>query len=198
MSAGAMPGMSAGAMPSAAPSDLTGQALIDRVGDLVRSVPDYPTAGVVFRDITPLLADGPAFAAVVREMAARVPGPVDLVAGMEARGFIFAAPVAYELGAGFLPVRKAGKLPGPTAKRDYQLEYGAASVEIHPFTVPAGSRVLVVDDVLATGGTAAATVQLLEGCGAEVVGLSFLMDLTFLPGRSRLAGYAVDALLAVE
>lgn len=190
--------MSAGAMPGAVPSALTGQALIDRVEELVRSVPDYPTAGVVFKDITPLLADGPAFAAVVRELAARVPGPVDLVAGMEARGFIFAAPVARELGAGFVPVRKAGKLPGPTAKREYQLEYGAASVEIHPFTVPAGSRVLVVDDVLATGGTAAATVQLLEDCGAEVVGLSFLLDLTFLPGRSRLAGYPVDALLAVE
>lgn len=176
---------------------LTGQALVDRVDALVRDVPDYPTAGVVFKDITPLLADGPAFAAVVQEMAARAPGPVDLVAGMEARGFILAAPVAAALGAGFLPVRKAGKLPGPTARRDYSLEYGAASVELHPFTVPAGSRVLVVDDVLATGGTAAATVELLHECGAEVVGLSFLLDLTFLPGRSRLAGHHVDALLAV-
>jgi adenine phosphoribosyltransferase len=176
---------------------LTGDALVARVEELVRDVPDYPTAGVVFKDITPLLADGPAFHAVVQEMAARVPGPVDLVAGMEARGFILAAPVALALGAGFLPVRKAGKLPGPTARRDYQLEYGAASVELHPFTVPPGSRVLVVDDVLATGGTAKATIELLEECGAEVVGLSFLMDLTFLPGRSRLEGHHVDALLAV-
>jgi adenine phosphoribosyltransferase len=176
---------------------LTGDALVARVEELVRDVPDYPTAGVVFKDITPLLADAPAFHAVVQEMAARVPGPVDLVAGMEARGFILAAPVALALGAGFLPVRKAGKLPGPTARRDYQLEYGAASVELHPFTVPPGSRVLVVDDVLATGGTAKATIELLEECGAEVVGLSFLMDLTFLPGRARLDGHHVDALLAV-
>lgn len=176
---------------------LVGEALIARIDELVRDVPDYPTAGVVFKDITPLLADGPAFSAAVREIAARVPGRVDLVAGMEARGFIFAAPVAHELGAGFLPIRKAGKLPGPTASREYELEYGAATVEVHPFTVPQGARVLVVDDVLATGGTAAATVSLLEECGAEVVGLSFLMDLTFLPGRSRLTGYPVDALLAV-
>lgn len=178
--------------------ELSGRALVDRVDHLVRSVPDYPRPGVVFKDITPLLADGPAFAAVVREMAARVPGPVDLVAGMEARGFILAAPVALALGAGFLPVRKAGKLPGPTATREYSLEYGAAAVEIHPFTVPRGARVLVVDDVLATGGTAMATVELLEECGAEVVGLSFLLDLTFLPGRSRLAGRPVEALLAVD
>ncbi|HEY0240075.1 MAG TPA: adenine phosphoribosyltransferase [Friedmanniella sp.] len=185
---------------SAAPQDgdgLTGDALVARIHELVRDVPDYPTAGVVFKDITPLLADGAAFAAVIREIAARIPGPVDLVAGMEARGFILAAPVARELGAGFLPIRKAGKLPGPTASRQYELEYGAATVEVHPFTVPPGARVLVVDDVLATGGTAAATVELLEECGAEVIGLSFLMDLTFLPGRSRLTGYPVDALLAV-
>ena len=169
--------------------------LVGRAGALVKDVPDYPTPGVVFKDITPLLADGPAFDAVVREMAARVPGPVDLVAGMEARGFILAAPVAMALGAGFLPVRKAGKLPGPTARRDYELEYGAASVELHPFTVPAGSRVLVVDDVLATGGTAQATVELLEEWGGVVVGLSFLMELTFLGGRDKLQGRHLDVLL---
>lgn len=167
------------------------------IADLVRDVPDYPTPGVVFKDITPLLADGPAFAAVVRAIAGAAPGPIDLVAGMEARGFIIAAPVAVALGAGFLPVRKAGKLPGPTASRDYALEYGAATVEVHPATIPAGARVLVVDDVLATGGTAAATVELLESCGAQVVALSFLLDLTFLPGRSRLTGRTVQALLEV-
>lgn len=185
-------------MNTATDERATGRAaLVARLHELVRDVPDYPTAGVVFKDITPVLADGDAFAAVVAEMAAAAPGPVDLVAGMEARGFILAAPVAAALGAGFLPVRKAGKLPGPTVAREYELEYGAATVEVHPFTVPAGARVLVVDDVLATGGTAAATVSLLEECGAEVVGLSFLMDLTFLPGRSRLTGYPVDALLDV-
>lgn len=177
--------------------DLTGDALRRRIDQLVRSVPDYPTAGVTFKDITPLLADGPAFASVVAEMASRVVGPVDLVAGMEARGFILAAPVALALGAGFLAVRKAGKLPGPTAAEDYELEYGSARVEIHPSTVPAGSRVLIVDDVLATGGTAAATVRLVESCGAQVVGLSFLMELSFLPGRAQLAGHRVDALLDV-
>ncbi len=179
------------------PRALTGDALRRRIDELVRDVPDYPTAGVMFKDITPLLADGPAFASVVAAMAAQVDGPVDLVAGMEARGFILAAPVALALGAGFLPVRKAGKLPGPTAAEDYELEYGSARVEIHPSTVPAGSRVLIVDDVLATGGTAAATVRLVEGCGAEIVGLSFLMELSFLPGRSLLAGHRVDALLDV-
>ncbi len=178
-------------------SSVGGGPLAERISGLVRDVPDYPTAGVVFKDITPLLADGAAFAAVVRAIADAAPGPVDLVAGMEARGFILAAPVALALGAGFVPVRKAGKLPGPVASRDYDLEYGAATVEVHPATIPAGARVLVVDDVLATGGTAAATVDLLESCGAEVVGLSFLLDLTFLPGRSRLVGRTVQALLEV-
>lgn len=173
------------------------QQLADRIEALVRDVPDYPTPGVMFKDITPLLADAAAFDATIKAMAHAIPGPIDLVAGMEARGFIVAAPVAQELGAGFIPIRKAGKLPGPVARREYELEYGAAAVEVHPFTVPAGSRVLVVDDVLATGGTALATIELLQECGAEVVGLSFLMDLTFLPGRERLAGYPVNALLNV-
>lgn len=179
------------------PQNQSEQELAARIEALVRDVPDYPTPGVVFKDITPLLADADAFAATIRAMAHAIPGPIDLVAGMEARGFIVAAPVAQELGAGFIPIRKAGKLPGPVASREYELEYGAATVEVHPFTVPAGSRVLVVDDVLATGGTALATIELLEECGAEVVGLSFLMDLTFLPGRERLAGHAVNALLNV-
>lgn len=182
---------------------MTSQNLTDdpqlaaRIEALVRDVPDYPNPGVVFKDITPLLADAQAFADTIKAMAHAIPGPIDLVAGMEARGFIVAAPVAQELGAGFVPIRKAGKLPGPVASREYELEYGTATVEVHPFTVPAGSRVLVVDDVLATGGTALATIELLEECGAEVVGLSFLMDLTFLPGRERLAGHPVNALLSV-
>ena len=171
--------------------------VLRRIDQLVRLVPDYPQPGVLFRDITPLLADAAAFADVISEIAGRVDGPVDLVAGMEARGFLLAAPVAVALGAGVLPVRKAGKLPGPTAAQSYELEYGTATIEIHPDTVPAGARVLVIDDVLATGGTAAATVALLQRCGAEVVGLSFLVELEALRGRDLLAGHAIDVLVAV-
>ena len=171
--------------------------VLRRIDQLVRLVPDYPQPGVLFRDITPLLADAAAFADVIAEIVRRVDGPVDLVAGMEARGFLFAAPVAVALGAGVLPVRKAGKLPGPTAAQSYELEYGTATIEIHPDTVPAGARVLVIDDVLATGGTAAATVALLQRCGAEVVGLSFLVELEALRGRDQLAGHAIDVLVAV-
>lgn len=187
-------GSTAGAL-SGAPAGRA--ALLARVDELVRRVPDYPQPGVLFRDITPLLADGPAFAGVVDAIAADAPAGVDLVAGMEARGFLLAAPVATALGAGVLPVRKAGKLPGPTAIEHYELEYGHASVEIHPFTVPAGARVLVIDDVLATGGTAAATVALLQRCGADVVGLSFLVELLGLDGRARLGDLPVDALVQV-
>jgi adenine phosphoribosyltransferase len=172
-------------------------AVVARIEELVRLVPDYPQPGVLFRDITPLLADSEAFADVVAAIAATADGPVDLVAGMEARGFLLAAPVAVALGAGVVPVRKAGKLPGPTASESYELEYGEATIELHPFTVPAGARVLVIDDVLATGGTAAATVALLEHCGADVVGLSFLVELDALGGRARLAGQHVETLLHI-
>ncbi|MCC2317398.1 adenine phosphoribosyltransferase [Cellulomonas chengniuliangii] len=182
-------------MPAAA---LRGDALITRMHELIRDVPDFPSPGVGFKDITPLLADAEAFAGVVEEIASRVDGPVDLVAGTEARGFILAAPVAVALGAGFVPVRKHGKLPGPTAAEEYALEYGTATVEVHPFTVPRGARVLIVDDVLATGGTAGATIRLFEHCGAQVVGLSFLVELEFLHGRDVLAGHRVESLLAVS
>nr|WP_170272034.1 adenine phosphoribosyltransferase [Cellulomonas fimi] len=182
-------------VPSGAPTDRA--RLLTRVDELVRLVPDYPKPGVLFRDITPLLADGPAFAGVVDAIAQAAPEGVDLVAGMEARGFLLASPVAVALGAGVLPVRKAGKLPGPTAVEHYELEYGHASVEIHPFTVPDGARVLVIDDVLATGGTAAATVALLEQCGAHVVGLSFLVELEGLAGRDRLGDHPIDVLVRI-
>ena len=171
--------------------------VLRRVNELVRLVPDYPEPGILFRDITPLLADAEAFTAVVHAIAGAVEGPVDLVAGMEARGFLFAAPVAVALGAGVLPVRKAGKLPGPTASESYALEYGTATIEVHPDTIPAGARVLVIDDVLATGGTAAATVALLERCGAVVVGLAFLVELEALRGRDHLEGHPIDVLVAV-
>jgi adenine phosphoribosyltransferase len=170
--------------------------LVDRCRTLIRDVADYPHAGVMFKDITPLLADGPAFGAVVAELAHRARAlDVHLVAGMEARGFILGAPVAAALGVGFVPVRKAGKLPGPTLAASFALEYGSATVEIHPDTIPAGARVLVLDDVLATGGTAAATAGLVERAGGVVVGLAFLLELTFLSGRERLGDRQVDVLL---
>jgi adenine phosphoribosyltransferase len=174
--------------------------LAERCALLIRDVPDYPGPGVMFKDITPLLADGPAFAAVVEHLAdvARLAGGIDLVAGMEARGFIMGAPVATALGVGFVPVRKAGKLPGPMLGVDYDLEYGSARVELHHETIAPGARVLVVDDVLATGGTAAATVSLIEEAGGVVVGLAFLLELTFLAGRSRLADLPLDVILTVD
>ncbi|MDM7831267.1 adenine phosphoribosyltransferase [Cellulomonas edaphi] len=173
------------------------EAAARRVEELVRLVPDFPEPGVLFRDITPLLADGDAFAQVCAALAVQAGGPVDLVAGMEARGFLLAAPIAVHLGAGLIPVRKAGKLPGPLASESYSLEYGDATIELHPSTIPAGARVLVVDDVLATGGTAAATIRLVERCGATVVGLSFLVEIEALAGRAQLAGHAVHALVSV-
>jgi len=169
-------------------------SLVQRAAGFIQDVPDYPTPGVVFKDITPLLANGPMFAEVVAHLAALAP-PVDVVVGMEARGFILGAPVAIALGAGFVPVRKEGKLPRRTLAGAYDLEYGSAVLEVHADTLARGARVLIVDDVLATGGTAAATVELLERAGAVVVGLSFLMELTFLEGRTRLAARTVDTLL---
>jgi len=149
----------------------------------VRDIPDYPQAGVVFKDITPLLGDADAFGDVVEAMAAAF-GPVDKVVGIEARGFILAAPVAYEIRAGFVPVRKKGKLPAPTFAQDYDLEYGSATLEVHQDAFGPGDRVLVVDDVLATGGTARATASLIHRAGAQVVGVAVLMELSFLKGRA--------------
>lgn len=171
--------------------------LATRIDALLRQVPDFPEPGVVFRDITPLLADGAAFAETVAAIAETPPAPVDLVVGVESRGFLLAAPVAIHLGVGLALVRKAGKLPGPTVAESYTLEYGTATVEVHPFTVPDGSRVLVVDDVLATGGTAAATVRLLERCGADVVQLTFLVELLGLGGRAQLPDVPTATLLAL-
>ncbi|MBC7291239.1 MAG: adenine phosphoribosyltransferase [Actinotalea sp.] len=174
---------------------MTEDQLVARVRELIHDVPDYPEPGVVFKDITPLLADGPTFRAVVHHMAAGAPGPVDLVVGMEARGFILGAPVAAALGAGFIPARKAGKLPRETVTGAYDLEYGSAVLEVHADTIGHGARVLIVDDVLATGGTAAATVELIGRTGGEVVGLSFLMELGFLHGRDRLEGQRLDVVV---
>lgn len=167
----------------------------------VRDIPDWPTPGIMFRDITPLLADADAFARTVAELARThgdgVGRPVDLVAGIEARGFILAAPVAHQLQAGFIPVRKHGKLPHETLSEAYSLEYGEAVLEIHADAIPAGSRVLVVDDVLATGGTVAATAELVRRAGGEVVGVNVLIELAALGGRARNPGLAIDALLTM-
>jgi adenine phosphoribosyltransferase len=162
----------------------------------IRDIPDYPKQGILFKDITPLLGDGPAFAAVIAEMAAGYPD-VDKVAGIEARGFILAAPVALELTAGFVPVRKEGKLPAETYAESYSLEYGTATLEVHKDAFAPGERVLIVDDVLATGGTAAATVELVKRAGATVAGLMVLLELGFLSGREKLPDIPVRALLAV-
>ncbi|HEY7143496.1 MAG TPA: adenine phosphoribosyltransferase [Streptosporangiaceae bacterium] len=166
------------------------------ISSAIRDIPDYPQPGVVFKDITPLLADAAAFAAVVRALAGSA-GPVDKVAGIEARGFILAAPVACKLGAGFVPVRKQGKLPGPTHRQSYQLEYGSAAVEIHTDALAPGDRVLIIDDVLATGGTAAATAELVRRAGARIAAVSVLLELSFLHGRDRLDGLDVRSLLVV-
>ncbi len=170
--------------------------LTELIAARVRDIPDYPRRGVVFKDITPLLADGQAFSAVVDALAA-VYGPVDKVAGIEARGFILAAPVACRLGAGFVPIRKKGKLPGVTFAQDYELEYGMATIEVLTDAFEPGDRVLVIDDVLATGGTARATADLVLRAGAQVTGLAVLLELSFLNGRARLSDLPVSALLTV-
>jgi len=171
-------------------------ALVDLIRKRIRDVPDYPQPGISFKDITPLLGDGPAFAAVIGELAAGH-GPVDKVAGIEARGFILAAPVATRLGAGFVPVRKAGKLPAATYAEDYQLEYGTATIEVHTDAFDPGDRVLIVDDVLATGGTALATADLVRRAGAQVTGVAVLLELAFLAGRDKLGDIGFRALLTV-
>jgi len=162
----------------------------------VRDVPDYPKPGVLFKDITPLLGDAEAFGSLVEAMAATF-GPVDKVVGIEARGFILAAPVAYEIRAGFVPVRKQGKLPSATFAEEYELEYGTATLEVHQDAFAPGERVLIVDDVLATGGTARATASLIHQAGAEVVGVAVLMELSFLKGREAIPDLEVRSLLVV-
>lgn len=166
------------------------------ITSLIRDIADYPTAGVTFRDITPLLGNGPGFARAVDDLAARFSDlSVDRVVGVEARGFILAAPIAYRLGAGFVPVRKAGKLPWAVAREEYTLEYGSDKLEIHRDAIHPDERILVIDDVLATGGTAAATARLVEALGGSVVGIGFLIELADLGGASALAGHRIEALV---
>lgn len=164
----------------------------------IRTIPDFPKPGIMFRDVTTLFGDGEAFRATIDQMVAHYKGvKIDKVAGIEARGFIFAAPVAYRIGAGFVPVRKQGKLPSATFAQEYKLEYGTATLEVHQDAFEPGDRVLIVDDVLATGGTARATASLVERSAAEVAGIAVLMELSFLNGRSALSGLDVRALLTV-
>ena len=183
-------------------STRTGSAEQSAALSLIRDVPDYPTPGVVFKDITPLLSDPAAFAAIVSAMAAEgarlADGSIDVVVGIEARGFILAAPVALALGAGLVPVRKPGKLPGPTYDVSYTLEYGAGTLHVHQDAFAPGARVLVVDDVLATGGSVAATAELVGRSGAELVGACVLMELAFLSGRERVGDLPVAALEVVR
>lgn len=169
---------------------------IERLRASIRDVPDFPQPGIVFKDITPLLADPVTFSAVIDELVVGLGrGTVTKVVGIEARGFIVAAPVAYHMAAGFVPVRKAGKLPWETERQSYTLEYGEQTLEIHTDALAAGDRVAIVDDVLATGGTAEATAELVERCGGTVVGLAFLIELAFLNGRARLERWPKLSLL---
>ena len=163
----------------------------------IREVPDFPKPGILFYDITTLLRDADAFREVIDRMAAAVKDErIDLVVGMESRGFIFAAPLADRLRAGFVPVRKLGKLPAETIEVEYDLEYGTATLEIHRDAIAPGQRVLVVDDLLATGGTVLGTIELVRRLGGEIAGLSFMVELTALAGRARLGEFTIHTLIA--
>ena len=172
---------------------------IARLRSLIRDVPDFPHAGIVFKDITPLLSDDAAFSSVIDLIVVHYGrGRVDKVVGIEARGFILASPVAYHFGAGFVPVRKAGKLPWSTDRQEYELEYGTATLEVHTDAISEGERVLIVDDVLATGGTARATATLVERLGGSVVGIATLIELGFLNGRDQLPGYDLCTMIRYD
>jgi adenine phosphoribosyltransferase len=169
---------------------------LEQIKNLIRDVPDFPQEGIVFKDITPVLSDPIAFSTLIDLIVVHFGrGNVDKVVGIEARGFILASPVAYHFGAGFVPVRKQGKLPSETVSREYELEYGTATLEIHRDAVRPGERVLIVDDVLATGGTARATASLVEQIGGKVYGIACLIELGFLKGREQLAGHDLFTLI---
>jgi len=187
------------------------QKIVEKLKESIRSIPDFPKKGILFRDITTLLKDGPRFKDAVEILAAgykekaidKTPPykgiggsiPVDKIVAIEARGFIFGGAIAYKLGAGFVPVRKKGKLPAEVREVTYQLEYGADTLQIHRDALSAGDKVVIVDDLLATGGTARAVCQLLEQSGAEIVGIEFLIELTDLKGIEKLKGYPVHSII---
>ena len=169
---------------------------MDRLKTLIREVPDYPKPGILFYDITTLLKDAGGLRSIIDALEKTAGGrQIDRVVGIEARGFIFAPAVAYALQAGFVPIRKPKKLPAATERMEYALEYGTDSIEIHRDAIEPGQNVLIVDDVLATGGTAAAAARLVENIGGKVVGLAFVIELDFLKGREKLPGHRVDAVL---
>ncbi len=170
---------------------------IDQLKALVRDVPDFPEPGIIFKDLMPLIGNADAFRSTIEQLAEWAkPRNPDIILGAEARGFIFGGALAYELGCGFVPARKPGKLPWKTVRETYELEYGTDSLEVHADAFANGARVIVLDDVLATGGTARAKVDLVERLGGVVVGALFVIELTFLDGRERLAGTDVHALIA--
>ena len=170
---------------------------IEELKGLIRDIPDFPQKGIVFKDITPLLADENAFSSVIDLIVVNYGrGNIDKVVGIEARGFILASPVAYHFGAGFVPVRKEGKLPWDSEREEYELEYGTAVLEVHKDAIRPGERVLIVDDVLATGGTARATARLVERLGGKVVGVACLIELSFLKGRQAVADYDFFSLIS--
>jgi adenine phosphoribosyltransferase len=168
----------------------------DQLKNLIREVPDFPKKGILFYDITTLLKDKAGYATLIDVLAERYIGKgVDLILGMEARGFIFGPALAYRLSAGFVPVRKPGKLPAATERVEYDLEYGSNVLEVHKDAIQRGQRVLIVDDLLATGGTAEATAKLASGLGAQITGLAFVVELDFLKGRDKLKSYEVYSVL---
>ncbi|MFN2460678.1 MAG: adenine phosphoribosyltransferase [Candidatus Velthaea sp.] len=168
----------------------------EQIESLIRAIPDFPIPGILFRDITPLLKDAAGFKALIDVFADRYRGQrIDCVVGIEARGYMIGAPLAYQLGAGFVPVRKPGKLPGTKFTEEYALEYGTNSLEIHDDAVGDGQRVLIVDDLLATGGTIAATLRLLEKLGADIAGVAVLIELAALGGRKALGGIDVTSFI---
>jgi adenine phosphoribosyltransferase len=165
----------------------------------IRDIKDFPTEGILFKDITTLLKEGPAFRAVVDMLAANYANDrIDVVVGIESRGFIFGGAVAHQLGAGFVPVRKLGKLPGKTIEVEYELEYGRDALAMHEDAVQPGQRVLAVDDLLATGGTMAAALRLVQQLGGKVIGVAFMIELAFLKGREKLKDYPLHSLIVYE
>jgi adenine phosphoribosyltransferase len=169
---------------------------MNNLQNFIRNVQDFPKPGIGFKDITTLLKEPVAFRAAIDSIASEYASvKIDKIVGTESRGFIFGAPLAYNLHAGFVPVRKPGKLPAETESAEYELEYGTDKVEIHKDAITKGERVLIVDDLLATGGTAAATAELVEKLGGEIIGIAFLIELSFLNGRRRLGGYHVSSII---